>query len=180
MKQAIYSLSKLGYKYISTNEGSHFIFKNDFCGVELHWSLINKKSPVQSKIYNPKIYIPSEQLEQIAPNLYVLPPYENIIYLALHNLKEGYASYKWFYDIYLLLQNINLQRLYRIAQKRKTLSILMCTFYFMQKIGFDMKNVHIDPITKLIIDLFDSIKFIRIRRNLLYLVLIFKRLIGIS
>lgn len=111
LPNATETLSKLGYSFCGTNEGTHAVYSKDIL-VELHWDLVNKHSPAQKFAFGEvdvdKIWESAIRVKVVSKDAFTMSPEDLIIYLSCHLLKEFYSDPKWLGDIHAVIDTFNI------------------------------------------------------------------------
>ncbi len=102
-------LRENNYRLLYSNKSNSEVYtleteKNIF--IDLHWRLVNKKSPSQRYIYSPDETIIWQRAAQFKIKhvpVYGMCPEDLLVYLCFHSLKERFLQKKWLIDIKLLL-----------------------------------------------------------------------------
>lgn len=104
-------LEHLDYSFSPTAAQHHLIAcpsSNHSLPLEVHWDLVNETSPFQRYAFRlsmKKFWEEAIPLKIRGTAALNLTPEHQLIYLAVHMLKEGYANRKWLVDLYFLLKS---------------------------------------------------------------------------
>jgi len=104
-------LERLDYSFPPTAAQHHLVTcpsSNHSLPLEVHWDLVNETSPFQKyafKLSMERFWEEAIPLKIRGTDALSLSLEHQLIYLAVHMLKEGYANRKWLVDIYLLLKS---------------------------------------------------------------------------
>ena len=94
-------LERNGYIFIGTGSGAHMNFATDeetprF--IEVHWDLVNRRSPVQRSLFRPRITGVWERSVSVG-GIRHMSPADLACYLTVHAVKEYFRRPKWLADI---------------------------------------------------------------------------------
>jgi hypothetical protein len=104
-------LERLDYSFFPTAAQHHLVAclsSNHSLPLEVHWDLVNETSPFQKyafKLSMERFWEEAIPLKIRGADALSLSPEHQLIYLAVHMLKEGYKNRKWLVDIYFLLKS---------------------------------------------------------------------------
>ena len=104
-------LERLDYSFSPTAAQHHLVASpssNHSLPLEVHWDLVNETSPFQKyafKLSMERFWEEAIPLKIRGTDALNLSPEHQLIYLAVHMLKEGYKNRKWLVDLYFLLKS---------------------------------------------------------------------------
>jgi len=104
-------LECLDYSFSPTAAQHHLVAcpsSNHSIPLEVHWDLVNETSPFQKYAFELSLesfWDEAIPLKIRGTDALNLSPEHQLIYLAVHMLKEGYANRKWLVDLYFLLKS---------------------------------------------------------------------------
>ena len=102
-------LEENGYYYQGSFSGSHMNFFTDEAMprlIEIHWDLINRASPVNSRLFQPSIDAVWER-SIILCDISHLSTEDLLSYLVAHSVKEYFHKPKWLADIAWVIENFS-------------------------------------------------------------------------
>lgn len=102
-------LAREGYKLFGTNQANSEVYSFDApveIYIDLHWSLVNHKSPSQKYVYWPDENLIWERATHISleeQTVMGMCVEDLLVYLCFHALKERFLHKKWLMDIGMVL-----------------------------------------------------------------------------
>jgi hypothetical protein len=101
VEEAGEALVRNGYLFLGSGSGAHMNFATDGDRtrfIEVHWDLVNRRSPVQRSLFRPRIAAVLERSVSVGGRMHMSRE-DLVCYLTVHAVKEYFHRPKWLADI---------------------------------------------------------------------------------